>query len=185
MSQVEVNLAAVPNIQRLLPRHFKIIELFLAGHSIATIAEALEMSSGAVSLILKSPLIQHELATARKQSREPEVLALDRDALRSKVNSILETATVKAAAVQVELLDNPNPAIALKASTSILDRVYGDQKSAGGGGLVINITAENVALVNQALKESQDARWKQPADRTAAPSPEASEHFDVHQGSQA
>ncbi len=141
------------HIQRLLPRHFNVIEMAAAGHDVVTIAKTLDMSTHTISGILRSPLAQAELARRRKELRETEVLGMDRDATLGKARSILEQASERAATVSTELLECPNPTIALKAANSILDRVFGkgsdDRRS-----MVVNITAEHVDLLNLALKES-------------------------------
>ena len=168
-------------VQRLLPRHFKVIELAMAGHDSKTIAETLNIKPTTVALILKSPLVQHEISKRTKASTEETILGLDRDAFRGKVMGILEKATLKAAQVQEELLNNPNPTIALRASDSILDRVFGSRQDGGGAATVINITAENVALLHTALKESEYAGRKSSANSPVAPDPEASEHVDVQE----
>jgi HEAT repeat protein len=171
------------NVQRLLQRHYKIIDLAAAGHDVKTIAETLGMKPHSIGLILKSPLVQHELAKVRKQSKESEVLGMDREALRGKTLSILEQASVKAAEVVQELLEDVNPTVRLRASDSILDRVFGNQKDGHGMSTVINITAENVQLLHQALKESEYAvqnvkrhvECEPPANGAPAPDPEAPE----------
>jgi hypothetical protein len=54
-------IGAIP-IQRLLPRHNKIMDLYLAGHDTKVIAEAVGSTTASVSLCIKSPLFQHEAA---------------------------------------------------------------------------------------------------------------------------
>lgn len=150
-------------IQRLLPRHHKIIDLAVAGHEVEQIAEVVGMSAAAVKTILRSAVTQQEIALRRKASREDEVLGMDRDAYRGKAQSILEQATVKAAAKQVELLECGDPAIVLRAADKILDRVFGDGKDSRRS-MVVNITASQVALLTTALKEADYERQAKPAN---------------------
>jgi len=145
------------NIQRLLPRHFKIIELALAGHNNKTIAEVVGMSPSGVATVLNSPLVQSELARERERNRESEVMHLDREATLGKARSILEQATEKAAKVHEILLESPDPTIQLRAADKILDRVFGKDKDERRSA-VINISAEQVQLLTLALKESNNER---------------------------
>lgn len=185
MSQIEsvIPVEGQRNVQRLLQRHYKIIDLAAAGHDVKTIAETLGMKPHSVGLILKSPLVQHELAKVRQRSKESEILGMDREALRGKTLSILEQASVKAAEVVQELLDDVNPTVRLRASDSILDRIFGNQKDGHGASTVINITAENIQLLHQALKESEYAGQnvkrhvgsESPADSAPPADPQAAE----------
>lgn len=145
-------------IQTLLPRHFKIIDLASAGHDSRTIAQTLGMQPATISMILKSPLVQAEIARIRADNREASVLGMDRDAVLGKARSILEQACEKAAKKHEELLESPDASIQLRAASSILDRVYGktgEQRSS----LVVNITGEQIQLLSLALKESDNARF--------------------------
>lgn len=139
-------------IKRMLPRHFNVLQLILAGHSYVTVAKTLGLSEKAVSLIVQSPVFQGELSRARKEQTTTEKLGQDVDAHLGKARSVLEQAVTKAAETQVQLLSAMDPAIALRASEKILDRVLGETKK--GASVAVNITAENIALLNLALKES-------------------------------
>lgn len=145
------------NIQRLLPRHFKIIDLAAAGHDAKAIAETLQMSPASVGTVLRSPIVQSELARQRQRMQESEVLHLDREATLGKARSILELATEKAAKVHEQLLENPDPNVQLRAADKILDRVFGKDKE-DRRAAVINISADQVQLLTIALKESNDER---------------------------
>ncbi len=151
-----------PQIQRLLPRHFKIIDLAVAGHDTKVIAETVGMSTRAVTTILRSALAQQEIALKRKAQGEAQILGMDRDATRGKAQSILEQASVRAAEKQVDLLQCPDPSIALRAADRILDRVFGKADETKKS-LVVNITAQQVELITSALKESDYERHVKPA----------------------
>lgn len=143
------------HIRRLLPRHFKILELVLAGHQYEAIAKIVEMTTAGVKMVTQSPVFQAEVARRRRESTEETVLGLDRDATLGKARSILEDATEVAATKNVELMNCGNHGIELRAAHSILDRAFGKIGQGDGAGMVINISAEHVDLLNLALKETQ------------------------------
>lgn len=143
-----------PSLQRLLPRHYKIVELALAGYNAKHIAQVLNMNPRSVSMVLQSPLVQHELSKRREAKNESQVLGLDRDATIGRARMVLERAVESAAKTQVKLLECEDPSIQLKAADRILDRVFG--KADTQRQAVVNITAEQVNLLVAAMKESQD-----------------------------
>ncbi len=145
---------ATHGIQRILPRHFAIIDLAVAGHDNKAIAETLGCSTSQVGLILRSPVAQMEIARRRKSSTETEILGLDRSAVMGKARSILEQATESAATTLENELLNDKPEVRLKAANSILDRAFGNGADSRRG-VVMNISSENIALINLALKESE------------------------------
>lgn len=141
------------NIQRLLPQHYALIDMAVAGHSPRVIAETLGRTPESVRLLLNAPNVQHEISIRRKDGREATTLGLDRDAVLGKARSVLEQATERAALKQVALIDSFDPAIALRASDKILDRVFGPTGGGGNKAPIINVSAEQIALVNLTLKE--------------------------------
>lgn len=143
-------------IQRILPRHYRIIELAAANHDAKVIAEALEMPIRSVKMLLKDPLVQSEIARKKSMDDTVEVMGMDRNAAMGKARSILEQASIAAADKHVELMSDPDSSIQLRSAQSILKNVFGDNKT--GTQQVFNITAENVSLLNLALKESENVR---------------------------
>lgn len=180
MSTTQVSSPIVAGaIQRVLPRHFQIIDLAVAGHDNITIAKAVGTSQSQVNLVLRSPVAQAEIARRRRESTEAEVLGLDRSAIVGKARSILDQASQAAAATLENELLAEKPEVRIKAANSILDRALGkgiDDRRAS----VNNITAEQVTLINLALKESEYVPAKLSAHRLAAHSA-VDQHFDVHQ----
>ena len=172
------------SIQRLLPRHYKIIEFALAGHDTGFIAEALGMNPSSVGKVLSSPLVQHELARRRQSSQESTTLGEDRSAAVGKARSILELATEKAANVMEELLDSYDPNIKLRAADKILDRVFGKDSENRKTGAV-NISAEQIQLLVVALKESDNENALPAADRPTGEGASVQGQGDVCQGTEA
>ena len=142
-------------IQRILPRHFKIIEMALAGHDVKPIADSLGMSPASVGLVLRSPIVQSEIARRRKASTEVEIMGQDRSAAIGKARSILDGAAESAAIATENLLLEEKPEIRLKAAKTILDFALASGKDERRGS-VVNITAEQITLLNTAIKESNN-----------------------------
>lgn len=167
------------------------MELALAGMNGPDIAKTVGLTSYSVNMIMRSPIFQAELAFRRKEREEDDVLSMDATGIRAKATSILEQASIKAANKLESLLNSPDDSVALRAGTSILDRVFGkgDKQS---NGTVINITAENVQLLNQALSESRNIKdlhdvrsFQQPAHDAPADSQiQRTEQVSICQGSE-
>lgn len=171
------------HVARLLPRHFKILELTLAGHDPDVIAKIVECSRRSIGMIQMSPIFQAEISRRRKEAKESDVLGEDRKALLGKARSILEQATEQAAEVQRELLQEDNPSVRLQASNSILDRVFGKAGDTKGSSPMVNISADQVQLLVLAIKESSYVDTKLPAAHSA-PAQDSLDgrEADVHKG---
>lgn len=168
-------------IRRILPRHSKILDLSLAGHKNVTIAKIVGMTTGAISLILRSPLVQSELKRRRESSTEIEVMKLDREAVRGKALSILEQESSTAAETIVQLMGCEDPSIQLRSAVSILDRVFPKENGTGGTVVNVELTGEHAQLLVLAMKESDNGKNnQQSADLTSADAPEG-EQATVHQ----
>lgn len=172
-------MSALPNpsfdsphgIQRLLPRHFRILEMVLAGHDNTTISKTLGISTRSITMLKQSPLFQTELVRRRENSKEETMLTLDREAIMGKARSILENASLEAAETVEGLMYSDDDSIKFRAAESILDRVFGKKGEASNSGVVVNISAEHVQLLNLALKETVHASI-QPADCKPTDDPE-------------
>src|ERR1019366_436897 len=97
-------------IQRLAPRHYKIMDLALAGYRTKDIAQALSMTPQSISLIMNAPLFQHEL------SRRQTLITADVDQNLSlapmRAKELIDANLVKAVQTHVDLLDNDgDPAV--------------------------------------------------------------------------
>lgn len=153
-------------IQRMLPRHNKIMDLYLAGHDVKVIAETVGTSTAQVSMTINSPLFQHTATKRRAEMKMEEVGSLDRQAHMAKAQSILEQASEKAASTLEGLLESEDESIRFRGATAILDRALNSGKQ--NSGVVVNITAEQVQLLNLAMKESQYVNPVQPAHSSDA-----------------
>lgn len=144
----------LPSVRRLLGRHWKVLEMDAAGHDQKVIAQSLGMSLSMVRSLQQAPLYQHELAKLRDKIGETQLCALDQNAQVAKARAILDGLAEKAATTMGDLLDSPDGNLRLRGADKILERVFGG-KDDGSKKPIINITAEHVMLINQALKESQ------------------------------
>lgn len=141
-----------PELARLLPRHFKIMDLCLEGLSNRAIASELEMSPQAISLITKSPIFQSEIS--RRQSlREVKIDQNAISEIQQARHTLLDSAD-RAAQRQVSLLDSDDERVVLQSANAILDRVFEKDKASPQ----IIIEADKVELLSVALRESQEIR---------------------------
>ena len=110
------------NLQKLLPRHYKVIDLCLDGIlSIKDIAAELNMTTAAIRNIRNSPTFQHELSLRKKVRDDMH----DELAVRTVIDAtddLIKNNTEAAAEVIVGLLTCTDKAVALKGATEILDR---------------------------------------------------------------
>lgn len=158
--------------QRLLPRHHRIINLALVGHSNKAIGLMVGMDPKSVGLILNAPLTQAEMKRRRERgSFETTILDLDRNAILGKARSILESNAENAADTVVGLTNSNNENVQLKAALSILDRVFPKEAGANNSGPVVNVelNGEQSNLLVIAIKESQNGQdLEPPANSTSA-----------------
>lgn len=138
------------DLQRLLPRHFKVLDLALLGLGAKEIAEELEMTPQGVSNILNSPKFQNEIALRRKQQNadidKTKVTAL------SRVKEIFEENAEKAANVHVDALEHEDIRVRQTSATAILNRIYDGEKGTGGN-TGLSISADSIQILQIAIKE--------------------------------
>ena len=149
-------------IQRILPRHFKMMDLKLAGMSNAAIARTLGCTAENVYIVSRSPLFIGEFN--RKMKEQNSTAVKDHvESFESNARRVLEDAGEQAAEKQVELLDSEDESLQLRASTSILDRVLGksDIQSAQAANPTVVINAEHASLLILALKESNHGKGQE------------------------
>lgn len=145
-------------LTRLLPRHFKVLEMRLAGMSVGEVARTLEISNQSVNTIIRSPLFQSEYQRRLKEMNE-NMLAHQLEEVVIQARKILVGSATKAAQVQEDLLDSEDDSIRLRSSEKILDRVLGPvegKNGINGSGRIINvlINAQEAKLLITSLQES-------------------------------
>lgn len=145
-------------LQKLLPRHHKIIDLFLDGNlTIKQIAEAVSMTPVAIHNIRSSPTFQHELSL-RKLNRDKvldDIAAIDRTA------EIIDSHTEDAAEKIVTLLSSRDESIALRSASELLDRGGFPKASKIESvvkGAVVVMSAEDLTRIERTLELENDRR---------------------------
>jgi len=150
------------DIKRLKSNHKQILNLKVAGMRDKDIATALGMSPSGVGLVVRSPLFQEALARrqASVDERVDEAIVDEVVTERRKAMDILRENAASAAATQVKLLTEGSASVRLRASDSILDRVFGrapQQGSEGEGKGQVVINTECVQLLQLAMQESTES----------------------------
>lgn len=140
----------MPNeLQRLLPRHYKIIELALEGWSTKDIAQEMDMTPQGIGLIISSPRFQDELSRRRENQEKTADDIHTHTIVQAKDH--LEANALKAAETQVGLLSSNSDNIRLTSAQQILDRVL-EKKESQKPTVVIN--ADTIQMLQQVLVES-------------------------------
>ena len=134
------------DVQKMLPRHFEIMKLTLAGYGRKEIADALGVTPGMVGMVTQSPLFQDELSRRRATQQK---LSDERQAISAM--QVLERAATEAAEKQVEIMRGDNHRLALQGAGAILDRVLSNQATSKGHGVTLNEKTLNlmVTVVNE------------------------------------
>jgi predicted transcriptional regulator len=154
-------------LKRLLPRHFRIMELVLLGKKQTEIAEELGLSNYGVSVIINSPVFQEELGRRREEQNahadEVEVVR------RLNAREVLDRVAVEVAQRQVALLESPDERVAQKAAMDILDRTgYPKVSRAEGQHVVASIILdekyleriqETTRLLDHCLTLAEDVQY--------------------------
>jgi hypothetical protein len=141
-------------LKRLVPRHFRIMDMHLQGLDHASIAAQLGISRMSVSLVVNSPLFQDALSKRRAViTRETDAQTVD---TTLRANRVLEAASHEAAMTQVDLLSSEDERVRLQASNAILDRVL--ESKSNPGTRVTVISGEMLEGLRLALSESREAR---------------------------
>lgn len=144
-------------IQRILPRHFQMIDLHLAGLQNTQIAEIVGCTRETVGIILRSPLV---VAEVQRRLKERNLSSKDQDvdSLVKQTKAILEQSATRAAKRTTELIESDDDSISLRASSSILDRILGTAKDRlpTGPAVSVTINATDAKLILTALTESKE-----------------------------
>ena len=140
--------------KRLLPRHFKIVDLYLAGLNIKQISQELGMSSAGVSNIVNSPKVQDEVAR-RREGQNKDLSQMNVSTIENAKHLLNEKA-IQAAQVHVDILEDETASHSQKQSSAnaILDRCFNDGKDNNQVATVL--TADTINVLNVSIKEAFD-----------------------------
>jgi hypothetical protein len=148
-------------VLRLLPRHYKIIDLTLEGLDCSQIAEKLEMSRQQVTNVSNSPTFQHELALRRSsiESQHDEVVVQETIANISEVKKFIEDKAMFAAQAIAREVMNPDAKVRLASAMDLLDRAgiakitKAEQVSRS---VVVNLTSSDLDRLKQTFDLDKD-----------------------------
>jgi hypothetical protein len=141
-----------PELQRLLPRHFAIVDLALAGHSVKDIAMAMDCTPQSVSIVMKSPNFQNELS--RRRETKNKLIDSELASVPSRAKQKLDSLSLAAAENLEETLTSAlDPKLRFQAAESILDRVLGGSKDQAQRPVVM-LSQGDINLILLAAKES-------------------------------
>jgi DNA-binding transcriptional regulator GbsR (MarR family) len=142
------------DLQRLLPRHHKIIELSLLGMTIREIADEVGMSPLGVSNVINSPRFQEELATRRVSHNE----AVDNSKVSalSKIKSLIDENAEKAMQVHLDCLEEEDVRVRQSSASTILNKLFEGNKQEVGSQSSISISGETIQILNVTIQEAVD-----------------------------
>ena len=166
------------DVKRMLPRHFKILELSLGGMTSAAIARSLDITPSNVSQVISSQKYQDELARRRGERN------LDLDTANTssivKAQEAAAELSMKAVKVHGALMDSDDDRIKLSAAKGILDRTFspvgGGRDGGGGGNVTTVIAADNILILKTAIEESSPSG----VPHSGVPLKEKAEVIDGH-----
>ena len=149
------------NLQQLNPRHFKMIDYCIEGKTNKQISELLSMSDRAVSLIIKSPNFQHELAMRRSAYTQDHDEKLAEQ--ETSASQLLRDNATKAVQTLISGLQAGSEHIKLRSAESILDRSgHGRQtKDNTSSSVVINISNSDLILLKETLEVEDKIRTRE------------------------
>ena len=145
------------DIQKLTPRHFKILDLALAGLQAVDIARRLEMSPTQVNNVLRSPSFQHQFALRRSSLNDQleDVAVSEVEEIKDEVKEVLRNGALSSAKKLVDLVDCPDPRISMKSAAEVLDRSgYAREMPTQDNSTNINVVIGNKQAV--VIKETLD-----------------------------
>lgn len=145
-------LTTLNDLKRLLPRHYRIIDLSLAGMTNVDIATSVGMTPMAIGMVLNSPVGQAELTRRRAGITVQVDEGLSSTVTEAKAK--LENAAASAADRLIGLLDAQDEAIQRQSAKDILDRTFGREGSTNVS--VTVLSAEKLQLLTVALREADE-----------------------------
>lgn len=151
-------------LQRLMPRHFKIVDLILGGLSHTEVAQEVGMSATGVQHIAQSLVFQTELS--RRRENQEKALDVQHVSTIRKATETFEAAAEEAADKVVSLMQGAeDERVQFTASREVLDRAG---MSAKGSEPAVTLDVKSLELISIAISESASAR-SSPVEVTVTP----------------
>lgn len=142
-------------IQKLNQRHYKILEFCLRGWTVKQIAEHLHMSPQQVSVVIKSPTFDHQLAIRRAKVEgmvNQSVVSAD-----DEVTDALRKGAKDACDKLLGGLKSTDEGIVLRSSESILDRTgYPKVHQVESKSLSVVLTGEDARRIQETMAMDVD-----------------------------
>jgi len=138
------------DLQKFTPRHFKILDMAIAGLQAKDIASKLQMSPAQVHNVIRSPSFQHQFAIRRKLSEERQ----DSDSI-DEVKEVLSNNAKAAANKLVDGMASDDSKVVLKSATEILDRTGYTKKEdrhQSENVIQINISTDEATVIKESLE---------------------------------
>lgn len=150
-------------LKRMLPRHFRILDLYLTGEmNIKDIAEAVGMTPQGVGLIVKNPIFQKE-AGRRRSSLERKTEDKIAGSTVESARKVIENAALDAARTHVKLLVSNDDKVKQRSASEILDRAGLKERAEEQPEVHVNV--EHFTVLHEALKESNEMKEKEKESR--------------------
>lgn len=139
-------------IEHLNPRHFRIVDLAVAGLMPGQIADEVGCTRENVTLVLASPRVQHEIARRRGNVQRGQDDLQSTIPLRAK--AYIESKSLAAAEKLADHMNSKDENVSMKAALSLLDRAMGTSKDSMPSHVTI-IKVEQMNNLRMALRESK------------------------------
>ncbi len=144
-------------LHRLHPRHYRILDLVLAGMRCKDIAATVGVTPRTVSNVLGSAVFKAELARRRERiEREKDQATVDQI---EQVARAMAIAAIDAAQTHIDVVrdDTENVRVRQTSATAILDRVgIGKGGLQGQGTEAVKVSDDHVELLIESIRQAGD-----------------------------
>lgn len=139
-----------PELMKMGPQHYKILDLYLQGNTVGDIATQLDRTREGITWVVASAPFQHELARRRKdlENVHDQTVA----ATTSRARDLIARSSEMAAQKLVDKMNSQDERIAMMSIIQILDRATGSTNQPVN---VQILGAERVQLLLQSINESR------------------------------
>ena len=135
------------HIKKINPKHHIIINRLLSGQTQRQIAKDMSLSETWISLVVNDPLFKEEY---QKLVNDVRAKVIDTSV---EVQEIINAAAPKAAKKMVELTENNDPKVRLKASKDVVDYSDFGKDRLKESNKPIVITQQQLILIEEGMKE--------------------------------
>lgn len=144
-------MAQVWEVSSMKAKYKLMVDLHIAGLKNIQIAEEMDCTPESVGMILRSPIVQEEIARRRNMVDRKVDEATANVVARAK--QILEQNTERAATVLCEQIGSEDKRLSQNACLEVLEMAFGQKSNTQGPTVVVN--ADQVLILQQTLSEIQ------------------------------